>query len=542
MKRFLGLFLALALLLGAAPAMGSAPALGKDIVVLYTNDIHCAVDQNFGFAGLVSYKNKLLDEGNFVTLVDCGDAVQGEPIGTLSAGSYMIDIMNKAGYDIATPGNHEFDYGMDRFMELTALARFPYVSANFVNLEEGKLALDPYRIVEYDGVKVAYVGITTPKTITSSTPAYFQDGDGNFIYGFYQSSDGQPLYLAVQAAVDAARDEGAAYVVALAHLGIAAETAPWMSTDVIVNTTGIDVMLDGHSHSVLAEEKVKNKDGKEVLLSSTGTKLQNIGVLRIAADGGLSAGLLAWNRDMESFVGEIQGQFQETLDQVVAQSDVDLVIYEPGTDPAVRIIRNAETNLGDLCADAYRAMSGADIALVNGGGIRVNIGAGDVTYDDILKVHPYGNELCMVEATGREILDALEMGARVVPEENGGFLQVAGLTYEIHTYEPSSVKLDGNGLFEAVEGEYRVKNVLVGGEPLDLAKTYTMASHNYLIKNAGDGFTMFQDNVLLLEDAMIDNQVLINYITGALGGVVGDGYDDPHGQGRIVAVPEKPAK
>jgi len=541
-KKLIGLFLALSLLLGAAPAIGSAPAQDRDIVVLFTNDVHCAVDQNFGYAGLVSYQNKLLDEGNFVTLVDCGDAIQGEPIGTLSTGSYIIDIMNKAEYDIATPGNHEFDYGMDRFLELAALAQFPYVSANFTDIREGKLVFDPYQIIDYNGVKVAYVGITTPKTITSSTPSYFQDGEGHFIYGFCQGSDGDSLYMAVQDAVNAARAEGAAYVVALAHLGIAAETAPWMSTDVIQNTTGIDVVLDGHSHSVLPEERVKNKDGKEVLLSSTGTKLQNIGVLRIAKDGDLSTSLLVWNREMETFVSGIQDLFQETLNQVVATSEVDLVIYEPGTDPAVRIIRNAETNLGDLCADAYRAMSGADIAFVNGGGIRVNIGTGDVTYNDILKVHPYGNALCMVEATGQEILDALEMGARVVPEENGGFLQVAGMTYEIHTYVPSSVKLDDNGLFTAVEGEYRVKNVLVDGEPLDLAKIYTMASHNYLIKNAGDGFTMFQGNALLLEDAMIDNQVLINYITGMLGGTVGDGYTDPHGQGRIVAVAEKPAE
>lgn len=325
----------------------------------------------------------------------------------------------------------------------------------------------------------------------------------------------------------------------MAHLGIAAETSPWMSTEVITHTTGIDVVLDGHSHSVLDGERVKNKDGKEVLLSSTGTKLQNIGVLRISKEGSLSTSLLKWSTETADFISDIQAQFNETLAQVVAKSDVDLVIHEPGTEPPVRIIRVAETNLGDLCADAYKAMSDADIAFVNGGGIRTNIKIGDVTYNDILKVHPFGNALCMVEATGQEILDALEMGARVVPEENGGFLQVAGLTYEIHTYVPSSVKLSDEGMFIAVEGEYRVKNVLVGGEPLDLAKTYTLASHNYMLKNGGDGFTMFQDNPLLLEDVMLDNQVLINYITQSLGGVVGEGYTDPHGQGRIVAVPEK---
>lgn len=201
MKRLLGLFLALTLLLGLAPALAEAPALTKDIVVLYTNDVHCGVDSSFGYAGLVSYKNKLLDEGNYVTLVDNGDAVQGEPIGTLSTGSYLIDIMNQVGYDLAIPGNHEFDYGMERFLELAQMARFPYLSVNFIDLRTGKPVFAPYKILEYDGVKVAFVGITTPKTFTASTPTYFQDEAGNFIYGFCQGAGGQELYDAVQASV-----------------------------------------------------------------------------------------------------------------------------------------------------------------------------------------------------------------------------------------------------------------------------------------------------------------------------------------------------
>ncbi len=540
MKRLFGLFLALTLLLGMAPALAEPPALTRDIVVVYVNDVHCGVDANFGYAGLASYRNKLLDEGNHVTLVDNGDAIQGEPIGTLSTGSYLIDIMNHVGFDLAIPGNHEFDYGMERFLELAQMAEFPYLSVNFIDLRTGKPVFAPYKILEYDGVKVAYVGVTTPQTFTASIPAYFEDDAGNFIYSFCQGGNGQELYDAVQAAVDAARAEGAQYVVCMAHLGIAAEASPWMSTDLILNTTGIDVVLDGHSHSVLDSERVKNKDGREVLLSSTGTKLESIGVLRISKAGTLSTSLLKYSGETAAFIKGIQGQFEETLNQVVAKSDVELVIQEPGTDPPVRIIRVAETNLGDLCADAYKAMSGADIAFVNGGGIRTNIKAGDVTYNDILKVHPFGNALCMVEATGQEILDALELGARMAPQENGGFLQVAGLTYEIHTYVPNSVKLTDEGMFVAVEGEYRVKNVMVGEEPIVLAKTYTLASHNRLLKNAVDGFTMFRDNPLLLEDVMLDNQALINYITQALGGTVGEGYEDPHGQGRIVAVPQKP--
>ena len=553
MKKLLGLFLALAMLMtGVAMAEGTEPVFTQDVVVLFTSDVHCGVDQGFGYAGLAAVRDNLA-KTNHVLLVDNGDSIQGEPIGTMTTGASNIELMNAVGYDIATIGNHEFDYGMDRFLELTKKANFPYISANFMHNDE--LVFAPYVIKEFDGVKIAFVGITTPKTTTSSTPKYFQDETGKFVYTFCQDETGEKLYAAVQKAVDDARAEGAAYVVAMAHLGIEGESAPWMSTDVIANTTGINALLDGHSHSILEQEKVKNKDGEEVLLAACGTKLQAIGYLRISAkDGSMATGLYKWDtsnavslpdligldNEVATKVNEAMDTLNEKLGEVVAKSAVDLVISDPETD--VRIVRTAETNLGDLCADAYRDQSGADIAFVNGGGIRVKIAAGDITLNDILKVHPFGNALCVVEATGQQILDALEWGSRVVPEETGGFLQVSGLTYEIHTYIESSCTADENGLFTGVAGEYRVKNVKVGGEDLDVNKTYTLACHDYLLKNAGDGFTMFQQDTLLQDSVKLDNQVLIDYITGTLNGVVGEAYANPYGQGRIVAVSEKPAE
>ena len=553
MKKLLGLFLALAMLMtGVAMAEGTEPVFTQDVVVLFTSDVHCGVDQGFGYAGLAAVRDNLA-KTNHVLLVDNGDSIQGEPIGTMTTGESNIELMNAVGYDIATIGNHEFDYGMDRFLELTKKANFPYISANFMHNDE--LVFAPYVIKEFDGVKIAFVGITTPKTTTSSTPKYFQDETGKFVYTFCQDETGEKLYAAVQKAVDDARAEGAAYVVAMAHLGIEGESAPWMSTDVIANTTGINAVLDGHSHSILEQEKVKNKDGEEVLLAACGTKLQAIGYLRISAkDGSMATGLYKWDtsnavslpdligldNEVATKVNEAMDTLNEKLGEVVAKSAVDLVISDPETD--VRIVRTAETNLGDLCADAYRDQSGADIAFVNGGGIRVKIVAGDITLNDILKVHPFGNALCVVEATGQQILDALEWGSRVVPEETGGFLQVSGLTYEIHTYIENSCTADENGLFTGVAGEYRVKNVKVGGEDLDVNKTYTLACHDYLLKNAGDGFTMFQQDTLLQDSVKLDNQVLIDYITGTLNGVVGEAYANPYGQGRIVAVSEKPAE
>ena len=547
MKKLLGLLLAMTMLFtGFALAEDTATGLTQDIVVLFTSDVHCGVNSGFGYAGLAAVRDTLA-KSNHVLLVDNGDSIQGEPIGTMTTGESDIQLMNAVGYDIATMGNHEFDYGMDRFLELTEKAEFPYISANFTHNDE--LVFDPYIIKEFDGVKVAFVGITTPKTITSSTPKYFQDEAGNFVYGFCQDETGEKLYAAVQSAIDAAREEGATYVVGMGHLGIEAECAPWMSTDVIANTTGMDVLLDGHSHSLIEQEAVKNKDGEDVLLAACGTKLQGIGYLRIAQDGTLSTGLYQWNNDVAlpellglendvaTAVNEAVAALDEKLGEVVAKTAVDLVINDPETD--VRIIRNAETNLGDLCADAYRAMSGADIAVVNGGGIRVSIPAGDITYGQIIAVHPFGNEMCVVEATGQQILDALEMGARNAPGECGGFLQVSGMSYEIDLNVEPTVEVNADGMFTGVSGEYRVKNVKVGDEPLDLAKTYTLASHNYMLKSAGDGMAMFQGCTLLQDSVMIDNQVLINYIVDVLGGVVGEDYADPYGQGRITVIEKK---
>ena len=552
MKKLLAVLLALTMLLGvSALAEENAPLFQQDVMILFTSDVHCGIESNFGYAGLAMVRDAYKNAGYHVLLVDNGDSIQGEPVGTMTTGEANIKLMNAVGYDIATMGNHEFDYGMDRFFELSKMANFPYISCNFN--KNGELQFAPYVIKEFDGVKIAFVGITTPKTLTSSTPKYFQDENGNFIYGFFEDETGEGLYNAVQKAVDDARAEGASIVIAMAHLGNELECSPYTYADVIANTTGIDALLDGHSHDTNHVE-MRNKARETVLRQGCGTKLEGVGYLKIAAkNGAMKAGVMMWNNDdfnatqlyqLDTDVTKAVAEATETLNaklaEVVAKTDVELTINDPVAvteeGKPVRIIRNAETNLGDLCADAYRYVSGADIAFVNGGGIRVSIKEGDITLNDILKVHPFGNALCVCEATGQQILDALEFGAKDVPGEFGGFLQVSGLTYEIHTSVPSSVKLDDKGLFAGVEGEYRVKNVMVGGEPLDMEKIYTLASHNYMLQGQGDGYTIFEDNVYTQESVMLDNQVLITYITEGLNGVVGAEYANPYGQGRIVAV------
>ena len=559
MKRFLSLLLLAAMVFtlfcGAAFAEeGEAPERSADVVILFTSDVHCGVDQGFGYAGLAGVRDYLAAKGDAVILVDDGDNIQGEPIGTMTKGESLVDLMNQAGYELAIPGNHEFDYGMDRFLELaTQKAKFEYISCNFNH--EGELVFKPYAIKELGGAKVAFVGVTTPKTLTSSTPKYFQDENGEFVYGFFQDETGEGVYNAVQSAVDAARAEGADYVVVMGHMGNEEECRPWTYADVIEHTNGIDVFLDGHSHDT-EQVVMKNKDGDEVLRSACGTKLSCIGWCRIAQDGKITTGLYTWNNDasvpamlglenkMSKAVTAASAALDKKLQEVVATSQVLLTINDPeavdDNGKPIRMVRRAETNLGDLCADAYRFQSGADVAFVNGGGVRANIPAGKITLNDILKVHPFGNAMCVIEVKGQQILDALEWGARKVPGENGGFLQVSGLSYEIHSYLPDPCQVDENTMCAGFEGERRVQNVLVGGEPIDPAATYTLASHDYMLLNNGDGFTAFDGAKLLQDRVKLDNQVLIDYITENLGGVIGEQYEDLTGDGRIVIVEEKP--
>ena len=554
-KRFFALLLTFVLIVGCCSfvAFAEGEETRPDIVILFTSDVHCGIDQGFGYAGLEQIRDGLVAQGNVVILVDDGDNIQGEPIGTMTKGEALVELMNEAGYEIAIPGNHEFDYGMDQFLSLAEKAKFQYISCNFN--KDGELVFEPYVIKELGGAKVAFVGVTTPKTLTSSTPKYFQNEKGEFVYGFFQDDTGEGVYKAVQKAVDDARAEGAEYVIVLGHMGNEEECRPWTYADVIENTTGIDAFLDGHSHDT-EQVTMKNKDGEDVIRSACGTKLACVGYCRIAGDGKITAGVYKWNNDtsapellgitndMSKAVDKASNALNEKLKEVVATTQVKLTINDPEAvdenGKPIRMVRRAETNLGDLCADAYRAQSGADIAFVNGGGVRVNIEAGDITLNDILKVHPFGNAMCVIEVTGQQILDALEWGARAVPGENGGFLQVSGLTYEIHTYIDTPCKQDENTLFAGIEGERRVQNVLVNGKPIDPKATYTLASHDYMLLNQGDGYSMFGGCKLLQDRVKLDNQVLIDYIVDTLGGTVGEQYDNPYGEGRIVIVEEKP--
>lgn len=602
MKKCRSLLLTLFVAAGILGGMGTLQSLAADqeIVILFTNDIHCGVNDNIGYAGVALYKKEMLKETPYVTLVDAGDAVQGAPLGTLSEGEDIVAIMNEMGYEFAIPGNHEFDYKMPQFMRLASLLSCGYYSANFTDAS-GNRIFAPYKLFQYGDTKLGMVGVTTPESFTKSTPVYFQDEAGNYIYGFSEDETGEKLYAAVQDAVDSARNEGAEIVILVGHLGRNYVTERWSSESVLANTTGIDAMIDGHSHEEYTTT-VKNKNGEDVLLAQTGTKLQSLGKLVISPDDSIRAELVreipaaqelsgtyvvqrgdslsriakrelgdeaAWrelyhlNRSRikdpdriptglqltlpgssvvneagrnidpatQDFINSIESQFNETLKTVIGQSSVDLTVNDPDT--GLRAIRSRETNLGDLTADAYRAVTGADVAFSNGGGIRSDIPAGQITYRDALNVFPFGNSVCMVEATGQQIRDALEMGVRNLPEETGGFQQVSGMSFTVDTSIPSGVELDEKGNFVRVNGSYRVQDLMIGGKPVDLSAVYKVASHNYMLLSGGDGMTMFTGCNVLMRDITTDVDALYTYINQDLGGVIGEEYADPRGQGRI---------
>lgn len=566
MKKFLALLLAVVMVLSLtacgkkaepapteapAPAPTEAPAPAapvvekEDVVILFTNDVHCGIEENIGYAGLAAYRNMMLKQTPNVLLVDAGDWSDGDTIGTVSKGLYLADIMNAVGYDYITLGNHEFGSLADTTARMEALdAKILVTNLEYLGTGETYLKNSTkYEIVEIGGKKIALLGIVTPETITKAEPGLFMDGD-EWVYTFHHQSEAE-FYGYIESVVAEVTKAGADYVIALAHMGDDPASAPWTSTELAANVKGIDAILDGHSHSTVPCRIVNDPNGDPVFIGSTGTKLTNIGQLTITADGLISIGLVTdyteKDPDIQAFIDNIKVSYEDAVNTVVATSNTALSIKDAA---GVRIVRVRESALGNVCADAYRFNGNCDIGWVNGGGVRADLPEGDITYADIIKVHPFGNMLCVVEATGQEILDALEWSARMCPTqyaengnavgENGGFLHVSGLKFTIDTTIPSPCVADANGLFlEVGEGTRRVSDVLVeqNGEyvAIDPAKTYTLATHNYMLKSAGDGYTMFQDNNLLVDSAIADYQVLINYITEGLKGDL-SGYADIEGR------------
>ena len=508
----------------------------KDIIILHTNDIHCGVSDNLGIDKVAQYKKELQKNGHPVALVDAGDAIQGAPIGKLSNGESIVKIMNAAGYDFVIPGNHEFDYGMEQFLKLTSKMKCGYYSANLIDIKTRKLVLPPYKILALGNKKVAFIGATTPQTLTSSTPKYFQDKNGKFIYGFLEDESGLKLYKALQEAADRVRKEEADYVFLVGHLGTNGALPKWSSGAIAANTYNIDAVIDGHSHEeYVPPHKVANAMGKDVLVVQAGTKLQALGQLVIQEDGSLSSTLIktlsASDPKVTALVAGENKRFDAILNQPVGEALVTLTSDDPAT--GKRRVRNGETNLGDLVADAYRFVLNTDLSIVNGGSIRKTIKPGVFSYNDLLEALPFVNMCTVVEATGQQIIDALEVGVVNYPEESGGFLHVSGMTYAIDSSVPSGVVKDVKGGFVEVKGPRRVKDVMINGQPVDLKKIYKVGGTSYILKDGGNGMVMFKGCNMTLDAVMTDVDAIMEYVQNHLNAKIKDGYEDPYGAGRI---------
>lgn len=541
-KKILAIVLSMCLIGTMIPVLSfAAETKADDIVVLYTGDGHGNVDSNLGYDKVAAYKAEKLGQTPNVTLVDAGDSLQGSVMGMLSRGSFPLDIMNLAGYEIMAPGGHDFDSGMAQLIALSKTSMAQYVSANLMNLGTNTAVFKPY-VMKYFGTKrVAFVGISSPETLTTTLPSTFRDANHNFAYGFCQDTKGTALYTAVQNAVDSARSAGADYVIALSHLGMNEASSPWTAKEVIANTSGINAVIDGNSDSIISGQLIINKLGGLVTLTSAGPDLKAIGELTISASGNISTDIITSYGDedanVKTLINRYNDQIASQADQTIARSDVKLTIKE--ADDSTRAIRNQETNLGDLTADAYRALSDADIALIDGASLRSDIAAGDVTYANVIAANPYGYKMSVVKATGQQILDALEVGARSCPAESSGFLQVSGITYEIDTTVDSNVVFDSKNAFLSIDGSRRVVNVRVNGTAISGTKVYTVASTNNLIDGNIDGLTMFKANEKILKDVMLDNQIIISYMRDSLQGVIGSEYAIPQGRITVITAGDK---
>ena len=564
---------AAAMAVGAPAASACWTGEKSEVTILYTNDVHTYIDKQapeLTYAAIAALKQSYQNAGKKVLLVDAGDHVQGTAYGSMDQGASIIQLMNAAGYDAATPGNHEFDYGMDRAKELMRDADFPYLSCNWVDLRTNLRVLPEIKVFVRGGVRIAFVGITTPETFTKSTPAYFMNkAQTKYIYDILGGEDGQKLYSAVQKAVDKAKCL-ADVVIGLGHLGVDPSSSPWTSEEVIAHTTGFDAFIDGHSHTVMENKQVADASGRMVTLTQTGSYFANVGEMTIAPDGTISTRLVSTYDQEDVAVAAEQAAWVNTVDDMlgekIAVADTKFYITDPAT--GKRRIRSAETNLGDFVADGIYTYFNeveqlhCDIAIMNGGGIRSDEDAGYWTFKTCKQVSPFGNVACLMSVTGKQIQDALEFAARFAGaegKENGGFLQVAGATYEIHTDIPNTVQTDDKNVWiGSATGTPRVQNVKIYDrhtgtyEPLDPAKTYALAGMNYTLRNLGDGFAMF-DGAELIKDYVSEDYLVMSTYAMTFGGVDAEGlphlssansvlaeypgylldYENPYGAGRI---------
>ena len=572
-SKFLSLFLVLAIvcsLFGAAFAAEEEtatpyviPDVDGKVVILHTNDTHGAdLDEegaSFGMAGVAQLKKDFEAAGADVLLVSAGDSIMGKPLVSADQGKSAIEFMNAAGYDAMTVGNHELDFGIDNLKALAKDADFPILCADMTTEADGKTVFDSNKIFDLGGVKVGVFGLATPETLTKA--------DASKMPGItFPQTD--KLYAVAQAQVDELNKAGADLIVCLGHLGIDDESIGNRSIDVCEHVDGIDLFIDGHSHSTTADIIAKVGDTNVVngaKIVSTGTALANVGVVIYDQETGTltdelvpAASYTKTDADVAKLVDDRNTAVDKVYGEKIATTEVDLNGSRSGgaaTDPVTKAemtfpegegVRTTETNLGDFAADAIlwqaRQTLGeenVDAALTNGGGIREALAKGDISKKSLLAVFPFGNTVATIDVTGAQLLEALEAATCTTPEAIGAFPQVSGIEFTLNTGVPyvNGTQYANSTYYAPANPGSRVTISTVNGEAFDPAATYTIATNDFTAKG-GDTYGVFKiaggwkDVGVSLEDA------LINYTTEELDGTItAEQYGEPAGRITIVDEP-----
>ena len=550
MRKVLALLLSvvmtLTLLVSSAWADEPKPLDGKT-VILHTNDVHGSIEL---YAKVAAMKDDYEAQGAQVILADAGDYSQGTVYVSVNKGKDAVTMMNAAGYDVATIGNHEFDYGYAQLKSNLDSAVFKVVCANV--LQDGSPVFDAYTMINKGGVQVAFVGLETPEAQTKANPALIQGL--TFLAG-------DEMYAAVQTQVDAARTAGADIVIVLSHLGVDSSSEPNTSYDLYEKVTGIDFIIDGHSHTVMT----KGPEGEPI--QSTGTALNNIGVITIdnatkkiesnelipiwhtEEVDGKEVPVYDYTKSDETVANAAKAiidPIDADYDQKFAESAVDLNgAKAPGN-------RTEETNLGDLITDAMMwaiktKAPGVDmnnaVAITNGGGIRAAIAKGDITKKDVNTVLPFGNTLAVVYVKGSELLEALEVSTYCTPKSLGGFPQFAGMEVELNTaceYDANDTTYPGSTYF-GPKSINRITIKTVNGKAFDKDATYAVITNNFLAAG-GDTYYAFAAAQTQFDTGLPLDEILMEYITVELNGVVTDKYAAPQGRLTIVNDPPVPGQ
>jgi len=522
----------------------------NDIAIIHINDVHCGVNKTIGYDGFVLYRDELKKKYKHVLAVDLGDHIQGGTLGAISHGEAIIKIMNKVEFNVSIIGNHEFDYGIDQLFKLKKDLKNNYICANFCYNKNKSSIFEPYKILEVEDKKIAFIGVLTPYTFYKSSLSNIKDENGEAIYDLLNENHGQKLYDTVQNYINEVKNEkGANYVILLAHFGLNS-TEDYTSDLLLKNLEGVDIVLDGHTHLVYNTTS-KDKTNKDIHITQSGTKLQSIGLLILKNDGSIISenidkvpapedteksriikrgGEERWvNTEMNQFINSVWDEYKDELNTIIGKSNFDLIVNP--VDSHHSTCRIEECTIGNIVADAVKDAGYAECSIIAGNLFKDNLYKGYITWGKLINILPYFNSIFVKQLPGQIILDFLEAGVSKLPDYLSQFPQVSGITFDVDTNVASPVITDENGIFVKIEGSRRVSNVKINGKSLDLNKIYTVSLSDY-IANGGNGlYNMLTEYEVFNQSFLTDSDAASYFIKNNLNGKIPKKYKEQ--QGRI---------